>query len=80
MDTINKILLFAQNNWVLISAIIGGVITIINAITEGVANKKSKLAKVLMWITGTLSFIRSKGNSHPKFGALKVPFVPEKTK
>jgi len=78
MDTIKLVIAFVQANWITISAIIGGVITIINAITESAAKKESKLMKALMWITGTLSFIRSKGDSHPKFGALKIPLVPEK--
>lgn len=63
-------------HWLIISGVLGALITILNAATS-VWHDHPKTIRWLSVIISTLSVVRSKGADPGVLGALKLPFVPE---
>lgn len=65
-------------HWLVVSSVLAGVITVLNAATS-IWSDHPKAIRWLSIIVSALSVVRSKGADPGVLGALKLPFIPEKS-
>lgn len=65
-------------HWLVVSTVLAGIITVLNAATS-IWSDHPKAIRWLSIIVSALSVVRSKGADPGVLGALKFPFIPEKS-
>jgi len=76
METLTNILHWCSNNWVFVTGIAGGLITILNASTN-LWHDHPKAVKIFSILISALSVVKSKNAEPGILGAIKLPFIPE---